>query len=81
MCGILICLSENEDDAEQTIKVLKESLVRRGPDIYRKADKIVEVSFKDGTNVSSKIYITFVGCVLWLRGKCPQSQPVINEQH
>ena len=81
MCGILICLSENEDDAEQTIKVLKKSLVRRGPDIYQKADKIEEVSFKDGTNDSSKIYITFVGCVLWLRGKCPQSQPLINEQH
>ena len=81
MCGILLCMSKDENAAKQVIKTLTETISNRGPDSYHRIDITEQLSTKNDREPSSKIHITFVGCVLWLRGQCPQSQPLINQQN
>lgn len=54
-------------------------MVRRGPDKHQRIDKVEQLKHENGCESASTIHITFVGCVLWLRGKCPQSQPLVNK--
>ena len=72
MCGIFLCLSENEELAEHYLQVLEPLLKNRGPDHVNKIRLELELS------CDKKIYVTFLGCVLWLQGSQLTTQPVTD---
>ena len=72
MCGIFLCISSNPNVASEILAEVKSSLTNRGPDRQCNETLIVE----NQRDNCPKFYITFFGCVLWLRGKCPQRQPL-----
>ena len=78
MCGIFLCISKDAEIANSILHELEPTLQRRGPDNFQRIDRIEKLHSKSQDIKSSSIYVTFAGCVLWLRGKCPQSQPLID---
>ena len=78
MCGIFLCISKDAEVANRILNELEPTLNRRGPDSFQRIDRIEQVHSKSQNKISSNLYITFAGSVLWLRGKCPQSQPLID---
>ena len=72
MCGIFLCVSSHPKVASEVLSEVKSSLTNRGPNRECIETLIVE----NETDTCPKLYITFFGCVLWLRGKCPQKQPL-----
>ena len=72
MCGIFMCLSEDESAGEDLLQTLGSPLKNRGPDNTGKI--LLEIKLKNGKTV----YATFLGCVLWLRGGNMTKQPLVD---
>ena len=72
MCGIFVCISEDEAAGDELLETLASALKKRGPDNTAKIR--LDILLENGKTV----YATFLGCVLWLRGSCMTKQPLVD---
>ena len=79
MCGIFLCVSTNPNIASEILSEIEIIIRNRGPDSQYQED-VESLTLDNQSKNSPKLYLKFFGCVLWLRGKCPQKQPLIDKK-
>jgi asparagine synthetase B (glutamine-hydrolysing) len=75
MCGIFMCLSEDEASGEDLLQTLASSLKNRGPDNAK------EIRLQIKLDSGKTVHATFLGCVLWLRGAEMTKQPLVDSEN